>query len=37
MEMMNHPAEERQELEAAVRLDPDHAAARARLRALNAK
>jgi tetratricopeptide (TPR) repeat protein len=37
MEMMNQPEEERQELEATVRLDPDHAAARARLRALNGK
>jgi tetratricopeptide (TPR) repeat protein len=37
MEMMNQPVAERQELEATVRLDPDHAAARARLRALNGK
>jgi tetratricopeptide (TPR) repeat protein len=37
MEALHRPTEERQELEAAVRLDPDHVAARARLRALNGK
>ena len=37
MELMHQPAVERQELEAAVRLDPDHAAARARLQAIKAK